>query len=214
MDRRGQAAGKAKPELLCALHIKIADLLGLAVYIPVQRAAAGQVHRAEDKSLVHRQIKAAVPLDAAHIAQRAAERLPQRNANVLGGVVIVHLHIPVAGKHQIKPAVPRKQLKHVVQKAAAGVHLVHSHAVQVQRQVDLSFSRVSFDPYLPHGSVLLQYFIQRRGQCRHLFRRADRYAQIVGNAWAVKVPHKYTLCFQRPVERAALHPVRAGKEEV
>ena len=69
-------------------------------------------------------MEAAVAADAAHLAQRPGKGLSQRNAHVLGGVVVVHLHIAVAGEHQIKPSVPGKQLQHVVQKAAPGVDLV------------------------------------------------------------------------------------------
>ena len=50
----------------------------------------------------------------------------------LGGVVVVHLYIAVAGEHQIKPSVPGKQLQHVVQKAAHGIDLVAAGAVQIK----------------------------------------------------------------------------------
>ena len=88
-----------QPELRSALHIKIADLFGLAADIPVQGTPAGQIHGAEHQCLIHGQIEAAVALDTAHIAQRPCKGLTQRNAHILGGVVVVHLHIAVAGEH-------------------------------------------------------------------------------------------------------------------
>ncbi len=51
---------RAKPSQnsLGALHVKIADFLGLAADIPVQGAAPGEVHGAEAaKRLVHGQLK-------------------------------------------------------------------------------------------------------------------------------------------------------------
>ena len=99
VDSGRHAAGKAQPEFLGALHVKIAHLFGLAVDIPVQGAAAGEINRAQDERFVHGQIETAVALDAAHIAQCPGKGLSQRNAHVLGGVVVVHLHIAVAGEH-------------------------------------------------------------------------------------------------------------------
>ena len=147
----GDAAGKAQPELFRALHIEIPHLLGGAVHRPVQGAPARQVHGAEDQGLIHGQIKAAVALDAPHIPQPLAESLAQGDADVLGGVVIIHLHVPVAGEHQVKPAVPGKQFQHVVQKAAAGVHLIDPRPVQIQGQIDLGLGGVAFHSYFPHG---------------------------------------------------------------
>ena len=99
VDGGGHAAGKAVPELLGALHVKIAHLFGLAADVPVQGAAPGKIHRAQHQCFVHGQVEAAVAADAAHLAQRPGKGLSQRNAHVLGGVVVVHLHIAVAGEH-------------------------------------------------------------------------------------------------------------------
>lgn len=99
VDRGGHAAGKAQPEFLSALHVKIAHLFGAAMDIPVQSAAARKIDGAQDQRFIHGQIKAAVALDTAHIAQRPCKGLTQCNAHILGGVVVVHLHIAVAGEH-------------------------------------------------------------------------------------------------------------------
>ena len=196
VDGGGHAAGKAQPEFLGALHVKIAHLLGGAVDVPVQGAAAGQVHRAQDQRFVHGQVETAVALDAAHIAQRPGKRLPQRDAHILGGVVVIHLHVPVAGEHQIEPAVPGKQLQHVVQEAAPRVDLVTAGAVQIQRKVDLGLVGVAFQRDHPvfHGSFL-QNFVQCFHKGLHLLRRADGDAQPVGDAGCVKMPHQNAVFF-------------------
>ncbi|SCI99517.1 Uncharacterised protein [uncultured Clostridium sp.] len=67
--------------------------------VPVQSAAARKIDGAQDQRFIHGQIKAAVALDTAHIAQRPCKGLTQCNAHILGGVVVVHLHIAVAGEH-------------------------------------------------------------------------------------------------------------------
>ena len=107
VDGSRHAAGKAQPEFFGALHVEVADFFGVAMDVPVQGAAARDVHGAEDEGFVHGQIEAAVPVDAPHIAQRLGERLPQRDAHILGGVVVIHLHVAVADEHQIKAPVPR-----------------------------------------------------------------------------------------------------------
>ena len=99
VDRGGHAAGKAQPEFLGALHVKIAHFFGAAMDVPVQGAAARKIDGAQDQRFIHGQIKAAVALDAAHIAQCPCKGLTQCNAHILGGVVVVHLHIAVAGEH-------------------------------------------------------------------------------------------------------------------
>ena len=99
VDSGGHTAGKAQPEFLSALHIKIAHLFGAATDVPVQGAAARKIDGAQNQCFVHGQVEAAVALDAAHVAQRPCKGLPQRNAHILGGVVVVHLHIAVAGEH-------------------------------------------------------------------------------------------------------------------
>ena len=213
VDGGGHAAGKAQPEFLGALHVEVADFFGVAMDVPVQGAAARDVHGAEDEGFVHGQIEAAVPVDAPHIAQRLGERLPQRDAHILGGVVIIHLHVAVAGKHQIKAPVPRKQLQHMVQKAAAGVHLIPACAVEVQGQLDLCLVRVPLYGHFPHGSAL-QNFIQRPQQGFHILRRADGDPQPVGDAGRVEMAHQHPLFLQLPIQLAAALFPGGGEEEV
>ena len=80
----------------------------------------------------------------------------QCNAHILGGVVVVHLHIAVAGEHQIKPSVPGKQFQHMVQKAASGVDLVAAGAVQIKGQLALGLVGAAFQRYhaLCHLSLI------------------------------------------------------------
>ena len=178
-------------------EIIVNKLLGGAVDVPVQGAAARDVHGAEDEGFVHGQIEAAVPVDAPHIAQRLGERLPQRDAHILGGVVIIHLHVTVAGKHQIKAPVPRKQLQHMIQKAAAGVHLIPACTVEVQGQLDLGLVGVAFqrDHSVRHGSFLHD-LVQCVHKGLHLLRGANGDAQPVFNARRIKMPHQNAVFLQ------------------
>ena len=213
VDCAGQVAHKAQPELLHALHVKIAYFFGLAVDIPVEGAAAGDIHRAEDEGFVHGQSEAAVAADAPHIAQSLGKSLPQRNADILGGVVVVHLHIAVAGEDEVKAAMPGKQLQHVVQKAAARVHLIAARAVQIEGQLDLRLVGVPFDAHFPHGSFL-QNLVKSCQQRLHFLRRANGDAQPVGNARGIEMPHQHALFFQLFVKFRPVFPLRAGKQEI
>ena len=50
VDGSRHAAGKAQPEFLGALHVEVADFFGVAMDVPVQGAAARDVHGAEDEA--------------------------------------------------------------------------------------------------------------------------------------------------------------------
>ena len=67
------------------------DAVAARVNVPI--IASGGAGKKEDLSLIH---------ISPHIAQRLGERLPQRDAHILGGVVVIHLHVPVAGEDVYK----------------------------------------------------------------------------------------------------------------
>ena len=53
--------------------------------------------------------------------------------------------IALAANVQVKAAVAAEQLQHVIQEAAAGVHLIHAFAVQLQAQSDVGFGCFALD---------------------------------------------------------------------
>ncbi len=64
------------------------------------------------------------------------EQLPEHDADVFHGVVLVHVQIAVGVQLQIEAAVLGEQLQHVVEEADAGGDLVAAAAFDLQRAAD------------------------------------------------------------------------------
>ena len=72
-------------------------------------------------------------------AKRFRKSLPECDADILYGVVIVHLRIALTGNGKVKAAVCGKKRQHVVQKPAAGIDLGFSRAFKRKRKADVRF---------------------------------------------------------------------------
>ena len=92
--------------------------------------AAAEIDRRDRQRLVHRHHEVAGAIDAALVADRRRDRLAERDADVLDGVVLIDVEI-AGGLHlQVEPAVARDQVEHVIEKADAGVILEAALAVE------------------------------------------------------------------------------------
>ena len=145
VQRQRRRPGKSRPELLRQLRIEIPHLFRGDLQFTGEMAAAGKIHRGQDQRLVHGQQHIAVADDTLFIAQSPPEGLAQADADILGGMVVIHPRIPVTGHGQVKAAVPRKQREHMVQKAAAGVDFRRAAAIQTERQGDIRLRGGSVD---------------------------------------------------------------------
>ncbi len=93
------------------------------VDLPHQVGAARQVDGDAGERLVDRDLRVTEPLDAGAVAPRLGERLPERDADVLDGVVLVDLQVAVGVDGQVEPAVPAELVEHVVEERHAGRHV-------------------------------------------------------------------------------------------
>ena len=81
---------------------------GRQVGLEQAQRAAGDVDRAHRERLVHRDRHVAVAADPGPVAERAVERLPEGDADVLDGVVRAGLEVPVASTPRpSRPCRPR-----------------------------------------------------------------------------------------------------------
>ena len=78
------------------------------------KRAARDVDRADPEGLVHRHRRRPVAPDARAVTERAVERLPQRDADVLDGVVRAGLEIALRLDTQPEPGVAPERLDHVI----------------------------------------------------------------------------------------------------
>ena len=94
---------------------------------------------------------AAVAADSPLVAQGIGKGNAQRNADVLHGVVIVHLSVALAGDDQIEPSVFCEEGQHMIQKAAAGFDLGNAGSVQIQSQKNIRFGGGPLDVGSSHA---------------------------------------------------------------
>ena len=96
----------------------------------------------------------AVTADAFFVAERARERLAERDAAILDRVMRVHLEVAPAAQFQVHRRMFGEQREHVVEKRDAGFDRGFSPAIEVEADGDAGFPGIARDFCLPgfHGS--------------------------------------------------------------
>ena len=145
---------KSAPKFLCYAGFIIAAPFLLECGAEHQKRPIGQIQIAPCQALVHRHRKTAVPGNAAKVAQRLAQCLPQHNTGIFYRVMGVYLQVSLHRQLQPKAAVHRKGGKHVIKEAVAGGH-GHFPAVQTQGGRNLGLFRISFYRCRSHKPHLL-----------------------------------------------------------
>ena len=87
------------------------------------------------------------------------ERLPQRDADVFHGVVVVDVQIAPAGDVEINQAVAADLVEHVLEKRHAGVESALAGAIQIDGHGDLGFAGVA-----AHGGAARLRCFRSHGQ--------------------------------------------------
>jgi hypothetical protein len=81
----------------------------------------------------------AEPADAASFTQGLIQRLTERDADILGGVVLVHVQVAFGLEGEVETGVPREAVKHVVEKADTCGDVRPARTVQVQQYFHAAF---------------------------------------------------------------------------
>ena len=121
------------------------------VDVELEPRAAGKIDHHARQRLVERHVGVAVAADALLVAERLGERLPERDADVLDGVVRVDLEVALGAHREVDHAVARDLVEHVVEERDAGGELRRAAAVEVERHEDLGLLGVALDFRLTHG---------------------------------------------------------------
>ena len=143
VQRKTRVRGEAAEELLEQLGVDLADLVAREAHVPGQERPAGDVDRRFHKRLVHRHQRLPVAPDAALVADGACERLPQRDAGILRGVVEIDMQVALRLDLEVEQGVPSECGQHVVEEADAGGNPGAPGAIETQRQGD---RRLAGDP--------------------------------------------------------------------
>ena len=127
------------------------------------------VDRDAGQRLVHRHVHARVARDALHVAERLLHRLAERDADVLGGVVVVDVQVALGLHGDVDARVARQQVEHVIEEADAGRDLGRAGAVEVDRDLDVGFLGLPLHRALAHAiaSSNSRAFYQGFARLRH-----------------------------------------------
>ena len=145
-----RAARKAFKEIRHQFSLQIAYQRHIHLIIHRISRPPAEVDSSDRQRLIHRHHKIPGTHDALLIAQRNPECLTQRDAYILHRVVLVDIEIALAHQRQIEPAMPRKQLQHVIEKPYPRLDRVHALPIDHQRQRDLRLRRIALDCPSPH----------------------------------------------------------------
>ena len=112
--------------------------------------------------LVHRHVHVGIAGDALHVAERLLHRLAERDADILGGVVMVDMQIALGLDRDVDARMPRQQIEHVIEEADAGRDLRAAGAVEIDFDLDVGFLGLALDGGFAHGesSLYLRAFYQ------------------------------------------------------
>ena len=81
----------------------------------------------------------------ATIAERLRQRLAERNAGILHGVVIIDMQVAHGAHGHVDQRMTRELIKHVIEEANAGLHLMFAGAVQIHGDGNGGLVRLAAD---------------------------------------------------------------------
>ena len=88
------------------------------------------------------------------VANGLSQRLAQRDADILDGVMRVDVQIALRLDVKVNQAMPRHLVEHVVEKGNAGRQAGLSGPIEIQANLHLGFQGVSADFGLPHAGPI------------------------------------------------------------
>src|SRR5207245_9438507 len=81
-------------------------------------------------------VRPTAPPPAAPLAQRAVERLAQRQRTVFRRVVVVDMEVTLARQRDVEPGVATERLEQMVEETEARLHVGFARAVEGERDRD------------------------------------------------------------------------------
>ena len=138
-------------ELHHELRVEAADLLRLKRDIAIETATAADVHRHEDKRLIHRQRHARIAPNPLPVAERLRHRLPERDPDVLHTVMIIDPGVSLAAQIHLNPRMPAEQRHHMIEEPDPRLDLrLLAIPVEVQPQLHIRLIRHPIDLCYSH----------------------------------------------------------------
>ena len=136
MERDAGGLGESLEPFLEQFRVHLAEFRFRKADLPDQIGPVRAIQRDPGQRLVHRDQRIAIAADALAVAERAVDRLADRDAGILRGVVVVDMEVADRLQLQIDQRMARQLLHHVIEEADAGIDPVFARPVQVERHVD------------------------------------------------------------------------------
>ena len=153
VQRQPGVLGERLKELLEELGVEIADFRPRERDLPDEVGPAGDIHGRARTSLVHGEVDRGVARDALAVAERLADRLAERDADVFRRVVEVDMRVALGAHGQVDQRMARELLQHMVEEADPGRHVVAAGAVEIDGDGDFRLGGVAGDFRCAHGAV-------------------------------------------------------------
>src|SRR5262249_21645460 len=115
--------------------------------------------------------------DALHVAERLLQRLPERDADILGGVVVIDMQVALGLDREVDAGMARQKLEHVVEEADAGRDRRNAGAVEIDRNLDVGLLGAALDRTFAHERIF-------RLEPRALYQGSTAFATLAATAIA------------------------------
>ena len=145
MQRDTGIDGECPQKFLCQLGIEAANHRRHLTAIIDQEGPAADIQRNQRQRLIHRQIECPIAADTGLIADGLPECLPHRDADILDRMMSIHFQITITGQRQVHQTMRRHEIKHVIEKADAGVNNPFAAAIEIQDQFDSGLGGLALD---------------------------------------------------------------------
>src|SRR5262249_36303207 len=112
--------------------------------------------------------------DALHVAERLFQRLPERDADVLGGVVVIDVQVAFGLDREVDAGMARQKLEHVVEEADPGRDRRNAGAVEIDCDLDVGLLGAAPDRAFAHERIF-------RLKPRALYQGPTTFATLAGD---------------------------------
>src|SRR5215472_3139284 len=132
---------EALKKILQQLHLKVANSFcgDLGVHCAIRPAT--QVNGRSSESFVHGHQEIAGTQNASLRAKSSSNCLAKRNAHVFYSVVLIYVQVATGIHLQVKSAMTRNEIQHVVEEANSGGNRCLSTPIQIELQPDIRLVR-------------------------------------------------------------------------
>ena len=154
VQRQSTLKGDRLKDVLGHRRGQLADHRSRKVKVDRRIGSAAQVERDLDQRLVQRNRAIRETSDPRTLAERLIQRPTDRDRDILARVVRVHVEIAARLNAEIKAAVTRELVQHVIEHPHPGRHLGLARTVELQLDPDRGLARVASDNCAAHAFTL------------------------------------------------------------